>query len=65
MKEKIPGKVVEKSFKKCCISNYLDSADDDVLWEVSENDYEEDDSTSNDDDSCSSSDENSSFTDED
>ena len=29
----IPESNIEKSFKKCCISNALDGSEDDVLWE--------------------------------
>ena len=50
--EKIPGAMIEKSFKKCCISNALDGTDDDLLWEESDNKCKEDYSSfSNEDDS--------------
>jgi hypothetical protein len=29
----IPESIVISSFKKCCISNYLDVSEDDILWE--------------------------------
>lgn len=35
--------MIEKSFKKCCISNSLDGSEDDIIWEGSE----EDDTSSN------------------
>jgi len=30
--ESHPGKHIIRSFKKCCISNALDRAEDDILW---------------------------------
>ena len=29
----IPGNIVVRSFKKCCISNALDGSENDILWE--------------------------------
>jgi hypothetical protein len=28
----IPGSIIVRSFKKCCISNALDESEDDILW---------------------------------
>lgn len=49
----IPSDMVEKSFKKCCISNALDGSEDDLLWEDSSN---EDDVSDTDSDGCCDSD---------
>ena len=29
----IPETIINRSFKKCCISNALDGSEDDILWE--------------------------------
>jgi hypothetical protein len=29
----IPGSIIVRYFKKCCISNALDGSEDDILWE--------------------------------
>jgi len=29
----IPESIINRSFKKCCISNSLDGSEDDILWE--------------------------------
>jgi hypothetical protein len=31
--EKIDASIIQKSFKKCCISNSLDGSEDDLVWE--------------------------------
>ena len=56
---KVPGKMIEKSFKKCSISNSMDGTEDDVLWEHSEDEDDPDDriSSSEDDESDSNSEE--------
>jgi len=38
----IPDSIIVISFKKCCISNYLDVSEDDILWE--DNGEDKDDS---------------------
>ena len=51
---KVSPAMVEKSFKKCCLSNAMDGTEDDLMWEEEENDNLSDDSEgeeeSNDDD---------------
>ena len=42
---RIPAELVEKSFKKCCISNALDGTEGDLLWDDDEDDSDVDDST--------------------
>jgi hypothetical protein len=32
--------IIVKAFKKCCISNAVDKADDDILWNGREEDEE-------------------------
>jgi hypothetical protein len=29
----IPGSIIIRSFRKCCISGALDGSEDDILWE--------------------------------
>lgn len=36
---KIPEVIVQRSFKKCCITNALDGSEDDILWENHDNDH--------------------------
>lgn len=33
----LPDVMVQKAFKKCCISNSLDGTEDDALWEEASN----------------------------
>lgn len=47
----LPDSMVEKAFKKCCISNCLDGTEDDALWEAAS------DKLSSSDDGSASSDE--------
>ena len=42
----IPAELVAKSFKKCCISNALDSMEDDHLWDDDKDDSNVDDPSS-------------------
>jgi hypothetical protein len=39
--EKMTGKTVEQSFKKCCTANALDGTDGDILWGISDPDCRE------------------------
>ena len=43
--EAIPEKMIKKSFLKCCISNKMDGSEDDVLWNDTETDTEENEDT--------------------
>ena len=36
----IPAELVAKSFKKCCISNTLDSTEDNLLWDEENSDVD-------------------------
>lgn len=61
--KRIPAPIIEKSFKKCCISNELNGSEDDVLWTKAEDDWEDDVLWTNAEDDVTSS--NESGTDED
>ena len=39
----IPGSIIVRSFKKCCISNALDRPEDDILWEDDGEDIDDSD----------------------
>jgi len=52
--------LIEKSFKKCCITNALDGSEDDVLWDDDDECKDTDSSTDEhetDSDDCSDKDE--------
>jgi hypothetical protein len=40
--KRIPALMIEKSFKKCCISNEPDGSEDDMFWTNTEGDGEDD-----------------------
>jgi len=39
----IPGSIIVRSFKECCISNALDGSEDDILWEDDGEDQDDSD----------------------
>ena len=53
--EAIPDSIIDRSFKKCCISDVLDRSEDDILW-VDDGEDKDDSDGATDNDSVTSDD---------